>query len=85
MKYTIIIKRTAQKQIQRLPKIYLAKIKKAILGLESNPRPPGCTKLTGTINTYRIRVGKYRLVYSIEDAELVIFLFDVDHRKDVYR
>ncbi|MFI5195666.1 MAG: type II toxin-antitoxin system RelE/ParE family toxin [Chitinophagales bacterium] len=85
MKYTVIIKRTAQKQILRLPKIYLEKVKKAILSLEIAPRPHGCIKLTGSENIYRIRVGPYRIVYSIEDAELIVFIFDVDDRKDVYK
>jgi mRNA interferase RelE/StbE len=83
--YTVIIKKTAQKQILRLPKIYFEKVKKSILALETTPRPPGCIKLTGTTNIYRIRVGPYRIVYSIEDQITEIYLFDVDDRKDIYR
>ncbi len=85
MSYTVIIKKTAQKQILGLPKIYFEKVKNAILALEKIARPAGCTKLTGTTNIYRIRVGPYRIVYSIEDKVLEIFVFDVDDRKDVYR
>jgi mRNA interferase RelE/StbE len=83
--YTVIIKNTAQKQILKLPKIYFDKVKKAILSLENAPRPHGCIKLTGSENIYRIRVGSYRIVYSIEDSNLIVFIFDVDDRKDVYR
>ena len=85
MKYTVIIKKTAQKQIQKLPKNYFEKVRKVILSLENTPRPQGCIKLTGSENVYRIRVGTYRIVYSIEDKTLTIFIFDVDDRKDVYR
>ena len=85
MKYTVIIKKTAQKQIQKLPKNYFEKVRKVILSLENTPRPQGCIKLTGSENVYRIRVGTYRIVYSIEDKMLTIFIFDVDDRKDVYR
>lgn len=81
--YTVIIKRTAQKQILSLPKIYYDKVKKAIFALETNPRPVGCVKLTGSDDVYRIRVGIYRIVYSIEDGQLTIIVFDVEHRKDV--
>jgi len=83
--YTVIIKKTAQKQILKLPKAYFEKVKKVILSLETTPRPNGCIKLTGSDNIYRVRVGSYRIVYSIEDATLVVFIFDVDDRKDVYR
>lgn len=85
MKYTVIIKKTAQKQILKLPKSYFEKVRKVILSLENTPRPHGCIKLTGSENVYRIRVGTYRIVYSIEDKMLTIFIFDVDDRKDVYR
>jgi len=85
MPYTVIIKKTAQKQILKLPKIYYDKVKTAILELEENPRPHGCIKLTDSENIYRIRVGIYRIVYSIEDEKLIVYIFDVDHRKDVYR
>ena len=85
MSYTVIIKKTAQKQILKLPKPYFEKVKKAILSLETTPRPSGCIKLTGSDNIYRIRVGSYRIIYSIEDKLLIIEVFDVDYRKDVYR
>lgn len=85
MTYTVIIKKTAQKQILRLPKVYYEKIKKAIFSLEKLPRPHGSLNLTGTDNHYRIRIGPYRIVYSIEDQELIVYVIDVDDRKDVYR
>jgi len=83
--YQVIIKETAQKQIKKLPNDYLTKVKAAILKLQQNPRPVGCKKLVGSNNIYRIRVGIYRIVYEIIDKQLIVYIFDVEHRKDVYR
>ncbi len=85
MTYTVVIKRSAQKQIEKIPKTHIDKIKAAILDLADNPRPQGCTKLTGSKNIYRIREGVYRIVYEITDNVLTVYVFDVDHRKQVYR
>ena len=85
MNYALIIKKTAQKQILRLPKIYYRQVKNAILALEDNPRPTGYIKLAGSNNLYRIRVGIYRIIYSIEDGQLVVYILDVEHRKDAYK
>ena len=85
MRYTVDIKKTAQKQILGLPKIYYNKVKQAILDLEEDPRPIGYIKLSGSNNLYRIRVGIYRIIYSIEDRQLIVFVLDVEHRKDAYR
>lgn len=83
--YTVFIKQSAQKQISKLPFLYQNKVKKVILDLEKQPRPHGYIKLTGADNIYRIRVGVYRIVYEIADKLLMIYIFDVEHRKDVYR
>ncbi len=85
MIYTVIIKRSAQKQIEKVPTPYINKIKTAILNLADDPRPHGCTKLTGSKNIYRIREGVYRIVYEVTDNVLTVYVFDVDHRKQVYR
>jgi len=85
VKYTLIIKKTAQKQILALPKVYYDKVKKTILALETNPRPAGYIKLTGSDNIYRIGIGIYRVIYSIEDKDLIVYIFDVEHRKDAYK
>ncbi|MEO6233152.1 MAG: type II toxin-antitoxin system RelE/ParE family toxin [Ferruginibacter sp.] len=85
MRYIVIIKASAQKQIAKLPRGYQNKVKKVILGLADEPRPHGCKKLIGSVNIYRIRVGDYRIVYEIVSNQLMVYIFDVDHRKDVYR
>lgn len=85
MAYTVIIKRSAQKQIEKLQAPYFIKTRTAILNLANVPRPSGCTKLTGSLNFYRIRIGVYRIVYEVSDKTLTVFVFDIDHRKQVYR
>ena len=56
-----------------------------IQALATDPRPPGCRKLTGLDDVFRVRVGRYRVLYSIEDRRLVIIVLKVGDRKDVYR
>jgi mRNA interferase RelE/StbE len=78
--------RIAKAVIQTLEKInepYYSKIKAAILKLAHNPRPNGYKKLKGR-DGYRIRVGKYRIIYEVFDAVLLIEVIDLGHRKDIY-
>lgn len=81
--YKIEIKKSAQKEIKNLPNKELKKVIDKIASLASEPRPTGCKKLSGE-EKYRIRVGSYRVLYSIEDDILVIYVVKVGHRKDVY-
>jgi mRNA interferase RelE/StbE len=83
-KYEIYIKPTAVKELQKSPKRDVYKIIEKIRSLSSNPRPPGCEKLSAD-EKYRVRQGRYRIVYSIEDDQLVVFIIKSGHRKDVYR
>ncbi|MDR2692140.1 MAG: type II toxin-antitoxin system RelE/ParE family toxin [Dysgonamonadaceae bacterium] len=64
---------------------YLPGIKKAINDLANNPRPFGSIKLTPSQTTYRIRVGIYRIIYTIEDKILTVQVVKINHRKTVYR
>ena len=57
----------------------------SIQSLARDPRPAGCQKLSGEPDRYRLRVGRYRIVYSVGDSELVVVVVRVGHRKDVYR
>jgi mRNA interferase RelE/StbE len=84
-KYRILIKPSAVKEIEAIsPKKDRQRIVGRISKLAENPRPPGCEKLSGQ-DKYRIRRGRYRIVYSIEDQDLIIYVVKVGHRKDVYR
>ena len=82
--YSIEIKKSAAKEIASLPKSEIARIVEKIERLANDPRPNGCKKLSGD-EKYRIRVGRYRILYRIEDTLLIIYLVKVGHRKDVYR
>lgn len=84
-KYRILIKPSAVKEIEAIsPKKDRQRLVDRISKLADNPRPPRCEKLSGQ-DKYRIRQGRYRIVYSIEDQDLIIYVVKIGHRKDVYR
>jgi mRNA interferase RelE/StbE len=82
--YKIYFKLSVEKDIRSIPKKDLRKIILRVEALAKDPRPPGHEKLTGQ-EKYRIRQGIYRIVCSIQDNELTIWVIKVGHRKDVYR
>jgi mRNA interferase RelE/StbE len=81
--YTAILSKKAQKQLDKLPDNIAEPIIEAIAGLEENPRPAGYIKLKGR-DGYRIRTGKYRIIYDIIDTELIVDIITLGHRKDIY-
>lgn len=70
--------------MDKLPDQVWRRVDDKIRALPSDPRPRGCVKLEGT-RRYRIRVGPYRILYSVDDAARVIEIVGVGHRRDVYR
>ena len=82
--YKLFFKKSVQKDFDTIPKKDLKKILNRIETLAKNPRPQGCEKLTGQ-ERYRLRQGRYRIVYSIQDDELTIWIVKVGHRKHIYR
>jgi len=85
-KYKVLIKSSAGKEIESIAlKKDRQRIVSRIQSLAENPRPKGCEKLSGQHNKYRVREGLYRIIYSIEDKALLVFVMKVGHRKDVYR
>ena len=82
--YKVYFKKSVEKDLSTIPKKDLKKILQRIATLARNPRPEGHEKLTGQ-ERYRIRQGRYRIVYSIQDDVLTIWVVKVGHRKDVYR
>lgn len=82
--YKIYFRKSVQKDFSAIPKKDLKRIINRIDGLGENPRPVGCEKLTGQ-ERYRLRQGRYRIVYSIQDDELTIWIVKIGHRKDIYR
>jgi mRNA interferase RelE/StbE len=85
MAYEVRLKPSAQRALRKLPAQIQSRIGSRLDGLASNPRPPGCEKLGGVDDLYRIRAGDYRVVYQILDAVLVVLVVTIGHRGDVYR
>ncbi|BBZ48831.1 type II toxin-antitoxin system RelE/ParE family toxin [Mycobacterium heidelbergense] len=83
--YRVEIETAAAKQIQRLQRHEQIRIKGAIDALAIDPRPHGCTKLSGTTDSYRVRIGVFRIVYLIDDGLHIVNVTRVAHRKEVYR
>ncbi len=82
--YTIVFAKSAAKEVYALPSKAVLKVVEAIETLAVDPRPNGVKKLVGSKNLWRIRVGDYRVVYSIDDVILVVDVRKVGHRKEVY-
>ena len=82
--YKIFFKKSVEKDFESIPKRNLKRILKRIEMLAKDPRPSGSERLTGQ-ERYRIRQGRYRIVYSIQESELTVWVVKVGHRKDVYR
>lgn len=82
--YKIYFRKSAAKELKGLPNPALQKVIKRIEALSSEPRPAGCEKLTGK-EYYRVRQGNYRIVYSIQDNELTVWVVKISHRKDIYK
>jgi mRNA interferase RelE/StbE len=84
-KYSIFVKPSAVKELEAIPlKKDCRRIVERIRKLAEDPRPVGCKKLSGQ-DWYRIRQGRYRILYSIEDQDLIVYVVKVAQRKDVYR
>ena len=83
-KYKIDIKKSAVKEIEHLPRRDMQDVLDKITSLTKNPRPHDGKKLSGQ-EKYRVRCGDYRILYSIEDDILVVYVVKVGHRKNVYR
>ena len=75
---------SAKKDFDSLPKKIFTQIEKKVLSLKENPRSPGSLKLTGE-EGYRIRSGTYRILYRIDDAKKVVYIYRIKHRKESYR
>ncbi len=82
--FKIYFSESVEKDFRAIPKKEVKKILRRIQSLAAEPRPLGCEKLTGE-ERYRVRQGRYRIVYSVQDNEHTVWIVKVGHRKDVYR
>lgn len=84
MSYTLFVLPSAERDLDRFSRDLYQRIKKTVLRLEKEPRCPGSKKLAG-LEGYRIRVGDWRILYRIEDAEKRVYVYRVKHRSEAYR
>lgn len=82
--YRVQLARRTIKTIEALPRREQQRVRAAIDLLSGNPRPPGCVAMEGEANTYRVRVGNYRIVYEVHDAVLLVQVVRVGPRRNVY-
>jgi mRNA interferase RelE/StbE len=83
--YQISIDPAAMRALKKLTPKVRQEVGDAIDALATEPRPDGVRKLSGSKNSYRIRVGDYRVLYRVADRELLVLVVKVGHRRDVYR
>ena len=84
MAYQLLVKRSAEKELLALPTPIHERIAERLLGLEGNPRPFGVKKLRGQAG-YRLRVGDYRILFTIDDSARIVTIYAIGHRRQVYR
>jgi mRNA interferase RelE/StbE len=83
--FEVTLARSAHKELSALTNDLVQRIFPRIEGLRFNPRPHGCIKLQGAANLWRLRVGDYRVLYSIDDTHRIVDICAVRHRREVYR
>ncbi len=83
--YQIIFSPQARRSLRKLPPNTQQRVNDNILALAENPRPPGVKALQGSRGLLRLRVGDYRVIYRIEDRQLIVVVVQVGHRRDIYR
>lgn len=83
--YTLLYKKSVEKDLRKLPATIRKTIVKKIQLLVNDAQPNGSVKIRGASNLYRIRHTDYRIIYNVNATELIIFVIKVGHRKEVYR
>ncbi len=85
VRYTVFLKPSAERALKKIAAPNLRRIVRAIDNLRTNPRPSGVTALQGEPGLLRIRVGDYRIIYTVQDDVLTVLVVTVGHRRDVYK
>ena len=81
--YAVSFARSARKELQALDRVVTRRVFAAIERLAHEPRPAGCRKLQGVRNLWRVRIGDYRVIYSVDDRQRLVDDSAVRHRSDV--
>lgn len=84
-KYRLVFKKSVIKDLKSIPNAQVSKTLSRIERLANDPRSRGSIKLAGQEQRYRVRQGPYRILYEIEDDELIVIVVKAGHRKDVYQ
>jgi mRNA interferase RelE/StbE len=84
-KYDVFFEKKYIKDLKHIHPSYRVAIRKAAIELGLNPRPVGYVKLKGSDNLFRIRVGPYRIIYTILDDKLIVLVLEIGDRKEIYR
>ncbi len=86
-KYKLLYDKRYLKALEKIPHHLRGKVSEKVENLATNPRPEGYTKLNGSKKTplYRIRSGDYRVVYTIQDHELIVIVIELGHRREIYQ
>lgn len=83
-RWTVEYHRDIEKEIRQLPKPFIKRILEKIESLADNPRPPGCEKISGH-ELWKVRIGVYRILYTINEEQHTIRTYRIGHRRDIYR
>ncbi len=85
MSYRGVILRRAQKELDKIVSPSFDMLKKRLVSLRDDPRPPGCKKMKDREGAWRIRSGDYRIIYEIDDSVSTVTVLDIGHRREIYR
>ena len=85
MSYSLILNPSIEKDLRSLPKTFILKAVKQIIALQDDPIPHQAKKIVNADGMYRVRVGDYRIVYSVSDQDETITILRISHRSNVYR
>ena len=83
--YRVEIVQSAERRLRKLPRQDQKRVSRAMLDLADDPFPRGTRKLSGYDDVYRLRVGRYRILYSVSGARLIVLVLKIGHRKNIYR
>jgi len=83
--YSVYLKPSVEKDLSRLPPMFVPRVLAAIEGLRTAPFPPGTVKLTGAERLYRLRIGSYRIIYEVDVHTRKVTVYYVRHRREAYR
>ena len=85
MAYQALLRPAAGRDLAKLPPDIRSRVTDVLFARENDPRPPGTTKLSGSANVWRVRVGDYRVIFEIDEPAHTVLVLRIAHRRDAYR